>query len=162
MKTELKIMEYNQKKYFLVDTIKNTDKEYYYFSNLVDNKDIIIGETRTLAESVAKLSEYVQQHVVDNTLTVKDTNTVAISYKDSSNGKEMSADVKLSTEGADDDLAFNDNIIGVKPDGLFASVSLAFDEKRRELIFTTSGIKNDVFVTDAKVERINIGEHTDV
>lgn len=42
MKTELKIMEYNQKKYFLVDTIKNTDKEYYYFSNLVDNKDIII------------------------------------------------------------------------------------------------------------------------
>lgn len=35
-------MEYNQKKYFLVDTIKNTDKEYYYFSNLVDNKDIII------------------------------------------------------------------------------------------------------------------------
>ena len=42
MKTELKIIEYNQKKYFLVDTIKNTDKEYYYFSNLVDNKDIII------------------------------------------------------------------------------------------------------------------------
>lgn len=42
MKTELKIMEYNQKKYILVDTIKNTDKEYYYFSNLVDNKDIII------------------------------------------------------------------------------------------------------------------------
>ena len=42
METELKIMEYNQKKYFLVDTIKNTDKEYYYFSNLVDNKDIII------------------------------------------------------------------------------------------------------------------------
>lgn len=42
MKTEIKIMEYNQKKYFLVDTIKNTDKEYYYFSNLVDNKDIII------------------------------------------------------------------------------------------------------------------------
>lgn len=35
-------MEYNRKKYFLVDTIKNTDKEYYYFSNLVDNKDIII------------------------------------------------------------------------------------------------------------------------
>ncbi len=42
MKTELNIMEYNRKKYFLVDTIKNTDKEYYYFSNLVDNKDIII------------------------------------------------------------------------------------------------------------------------
>ena len=35
-------MEYNRKKYFLVDTIKNTNKEYYYFSNLVDNKDIII------------------------------------------------------------------------------------------------------------------------
>ncbi len=35
-------MEYNRKKYFLVDTIKNTDKEYYYFSNLVDNKDIVI------------------------------------------------------------------------------------------------------------------------
>lgn len=42
MSKELKIIEYNQKKYFLVDTIKNTDKEYYYFSNLLDNKDIMI------------------------------------------------------------------------------------------------------------------------
>ena len=143
---------------FIYDDNKITNRVTYE----PDNKDIIIGETRTLAESVAKLSEYVQQHVVDNTRTVKDTNTVAISYKNSSNGKEMSADIKLSTEGADDDLAFNNNIIGAKSDGLFASVNLAFDEKRRELIFTTSGIKNDAFVTDAKVERINIGEHTDV
>lgn len=42
MSKELKIIEYNKKKYFLVDTIKNTDKEYYYFSNLLDNKDIMI------------------------------------------------------------------------------------------------------------------------
>lgn len=42
MSKELKIIEYNQKKYFLVDIIKNTDKEYYYFSNLLDNKDIMI------------------------------------------------------------------------------------------------------------------------
>lgn len=143
---------------FIYDDNKKSNRITYE----PDNKDNIIGETKTLAEAVAKLSEYVQKHVADNALTVKDTNTVAISYKDSENGKEMSADVKLSTEGADDDLAFNNNIIGVKPDGLFAAVSLAFDEKRRELIFTTSGIKNDVFVTDAKVEKINIGEHTDV
>lgn len=143
---------------FIYDDNKKSNRITYE----PDNKDSVIGETKTLAEAVAKLSEYVQKHVADNALSVKDTNTVAISYKDSENGKEMSADVKLSTEGADDDLAFNNNIIGVKPDGLFAAVSLAFDEKRRELIFTTSGIKNDVFVTDAKVEKINIGEHTDV
>ena len=143
---------------FIYDDNKKSNRITYE----PDNKDSIIGETKTLAEAVAKLSEYVQKHVTDNAITVKDTNTVAISYKDTENGKEMSADVKLSIEGADDDLAFNNNIIGVKPDGLFAAVSLAFDEKRRELIFTTSGIKNDVFVTDAKVEKINIGEHTGV
>ena len=143
---------------FIYDDNKKSNRITYE----PDNKDSVIGETNTLAEAIAKLSEYVQKHVTDNAITVKDTNTVAISYKDTENGKEMSADVKLSTEGADDDLAFNNNIIGVKPDGLFAAVSLAFDEKRRELIFTTSGIKNDVFVTDAKVEKINIGEHTGV
>ena len=143
---------------FIYDDNKKSNRITYE----PDNKDSIIGETETLAEAVAKLSEYVQKHVTDNAITVKDTNTVAISYKDTENGKEMSADVKLSIEGADDDLAFNNNIIGVKPDGLFAAVSLAFDKKRRELIFTTSGIKNDVFVTDAKVEKINIGEHTGV
>ena len=143
---------------FIYDDNKKSNRITYE----PDNKDSVIGETNTLAEAIAKLSEYVQKHVTDNAITVKDTNTVAISYKDTENGKEMSADVKLSIEGADDDLAFNNNIIGVKPDGLFAAVSLAFDEKRRELIFTTSGIKNDVFVTDAKVEKINIGEHTGV
>ena len=143
---------------FIYDDNKKSNRITYE----PDNKDSVIGETNTLAEAIAKLSEYVQKHVTDNAITVKDTNTVAISYKDTENGKEMSADVKLSIEGADDDLAFNNNIIGVKPDGLFAAVSLAFDEKRRELIFTTSGIKNDVFVTDAKVEKINIGEHTSV
>lgn len=143
---------------FIYDDNKKSNRITYE----PDNKDSVIGETKTLAEAVAKLSEYVQKHVTDNAITVKDTNTVALSYKDAENGKEMTADVKLSIEGADDDLAFNNNIIGVKPDGLFAAVSLAFDEKRRELIFTTSGIKNDVFVTDAKVEKINIGEHTDV
>ena len=143
---------------FIYDDNKKSNRITYE----PDNKDSVIGETKTLAEAVAKLSEYAQKHVADNALTVKDTNTVAISYKDTENGKEMSADVKLSIEGADDDLAFNNNIIGVKPDGLFAAVSLAFDENRRELIFTTSGIKNDVFVTDAKVEKINIGEHTGV
>ena len=143
---------------FIYDDNKKSNRITYE----PDNKDSVIGETKTLAEAVAKLSEYVQKHVTDNAITVKDTNTVAISYKDTENGKEMSANVKLSIEGADDDLAFNNNIIGVKPDGLFAAVSLAFDEKRRELIFTTSGIKNDVFVTDAKVEKINIGEHTSV
>lgn len=143
---------------FIYDDNKKSNRITYE----PDNKDSVIGETKTLAEAVAKLSEYAQKHVADNALTVKDTNTVAISYKNTENGKEMSADVKLSIEGADDDLAFNNNIIGVKPDGLFAAVSLAFDENRRELIFTTSGIKNDVFVTDAKVEKINIGEHTGV
>ena len=142
---------------FIYDDNKKSNRITYE-----SGKDAIIGEAKTLADAVAKLSEYVQKHVVDNSVIVKNTNTVNISYNDIENGKEISAEVKLSTEGSDDDVAFNDNIIGVKPDGLFAAVSLAFDDKRRELIFTTSGIKNNKFVTDAKIERINIGEHTDV
>ena len=40
MEKELKIIEVNQKKYFLVDKIN----QYYYFSNLKDNHDILIFE----------------------------------------------------------------------------------------------------------------------
>ena len=41
---QLKIIQLENKKYFLVDTIKNLEEEYYYFLNLQDHTDILILE----------------------------------------------------------------------------------------------------------------------
>ena len=44
MDNQLKIIQLENKKYFLVDTIKNLEEEYYYFLNLQDHTDILILE----------------------------------------------------------------------------------------------------------------------
>ena len=44
MDDQLKIIQLENKKYFLVDTIKNLEEEYYYFLNLQDHTDILILE----------------------------------------------------------------------------------------------------------------------
>ncbi len=42
MESQLKIFELNGKKYFLVDTISILENTYHYFSNLVNNLDVIV------------------------------------------------------------------------------------------------------------------------
>lgn len=39
---EIKILDIDNKKYFLVDSISNQEKFYHYFSNLKDNHDILV------------------------------------------------------------------------------------------------------------------------
>lgn len=39
---ELKILEIDGKKYFLLDSISKDESTYCYFSNLVDNHDVLV------------------------------------------------------------------------------------------------------------------------
>lgn len=122
-------------------------------------RDAVIGDAANLNEAIELLSKYVQEHVSDNAVEVKETKTVELTYEEGKKGgKELAANVKISTEGDDDDLEFNDNIIGIKPDGIFAAVNLKFDVDNNRLIFTTSGMKNGKFVTDAKKQIVDLGE----
>lgn len=128
-----------------------------------DSRDEVIGEAITIAEALDLLSKYTQQEIKDNKLSVEDTNSVQLDYSDNPNGgKILKANVKVSTDGDTDDLAFNNNIIGIKPDGIYAASNLAYDDVRHQLIFTTSGYKNGRFQDDAIVQRVDLGEHIDV
>ena len=39
---ELKVLEIDNKKYFLLDSISNGKNTYCYFSNLIDNHDVLL------------------------------------------------------------------------------------------------------------------------
>ena len=120
-----------------------------------DVRDAVIGEAKSLMQAIQMLSNYVQEHVSENTIEVKDTKSVELVYKEGKDGgKELLANVKISTEGDDDDMLYNDNIVGIKPDGIFAAVNLRYDADGNRLIFTTSGMKNGKYVTDAKRQSI--------
>lgn len=142
-----------------LDENKIVDKVYYQ----PDSRDEVIGEAKTIAEAIDLLSKYVQQQFKDNSLSVEDTDSVDLTYESANDGgMKLSADVKISTEGEQDDLDFNNNIIGVKADGIYAATHLEYDDARNQLIFTTSGTKNGRFRDDAVVQRIDLGEHTKV
>ena len=42
MEGELKIFELDGVKYFLVDTLSMVENTYYYFSNLLNNRDVLL------------------------------------------------------------------------------------------------------------------------
>lgn len=125
-----------------------------------NKKDELISDAETVASAVAIISEYVQKNFKKNSLSVKDSGTISFDFDSNENGSSLTSNVKLSEEGADDDLNFNDNIIGLKQDGLFASVNIEYDADKNQLIFTTSGNKNGKFVTDANKKIIDFGKHT--
>ena len=137
----------------------DTNKKENQISYEANVKDAIIGTAENLNDAVNKLSAYVQEHVSDAAMEVKESKSVLLAYGENKNGgMELSAAVKISTEGDDDDLEYNDNVIGVKSDGIFASVGLFYDEDKNALVFTTSGVKNGKFKTDAKKHIIKLPE----
>ena len=127
-----------------------------------DTRDEVIGNATTIAEAIDLLSKYVQQGLAENELTVEDSESVAFIYTVNPNGgKTLKATVKISNDGDSDALSFNNNIIGIKNDGVFAAANLSYDNVRHELTFTTSGYDdNGRFKDDAKVKTIELGEHT--
>ena len=142
---------------FDVDENKITNKITYK----PDANDNVIGTAITIAEAVDLLSKYTQSGFANNELSVEDTKSVRLIYSvDPNGGKTLKAEINVSTDGDSDELGCNDNIIGVKADGIYAASHLRYDDIRHELIFTTSGYKNGRFQDDAIVQRVNLGEHT--
>ena len=142
---------------FDVDENKITNKITYK----PDTNDHVISTAVTIAEAVDLLSKYAQSGFADNKLSVEDTKSVRLIYSVNPNGgKILKAEINVSTDGDSDELGFNNNIIGIKADGVYAAAHLKYDDVRHELIFTTSGYKNGRFQDDAIIQRVNLGEHT--
>lgn len=126
-----------------------------------DTKDAIIGDADTLTEAVSLLSAYVQENFSDNSITVQDSEGIALTYESGDSGKVLSADVKISEHGSSDNTANNDNIIGLKSDGLYATVNLEYDAEKNQLMFVTSGMVDGKFMDDANMKTIDLGAHTE-
>ena len=140
-----------------LDENKITDKVTYE----PDPRDNVIGSAITIAEAIDLLSKYAQENFSDGELNVEDTKSVRLIYSvNPDGGKLLKAEIIVSTDGDTDELGFNDNIIGIKNDGIYAASHLAYDDVRHELIFTTSGYKNGRFQDDAIVQKVNLGQNT--
>ena len=125
-----------------------------------DIKDVVLREAKTITEALAMLSQYTQEHIKDKNLSTKDTKSVTLSYVPLTDGMELSAVVNISVYGDSDEDDFNNNIIGVKDDGLYATSNLEYDPDKHTLTFTSSGMKNGRFQDDAKKKIIELGEHS--
>lgn len=141
----------------ILDENKIEDKVSYQ----PDSRDNVIGTAITIAEAIDLLSKYTQKGFEDNKFTVEDTKSVKLIYSvNPDGGMVLKARVKISTDGDSDELNFNNNIIGIKSDGIYAASNLSYDDVRHQLIFTTSGYKNGRFQDDAIVQKVDLGEHT--
>lgn len=129
-----------------------------------DATDAVIGAATNIAQAVQLLSTYVQNTFEGIELTVQNTDSISLVYAvNPSGGMKLSAGVKISTvSNTIDSVIVNDNIIGIKSDGLYAAVDLSFDDLRRELTFVTSGYVDGQFREDAVTKIIPIGEHTSI
>lgn len=129
-----------------------------------DTKDDVIGEAGNIAEAIKLLSEYTQNNIGENVLSAENTSSVNLMYENNAEGgKKLSANVNISSVGTTDSSNFNDNIINIHNDGIYAAAKLDYDEKNRILTFSTSGIDNNGnFKDDAYKKEIELGEHTTV
>ena len=140
-----------------LDENKKTNRVTYD----TDVKDDVIGNAKSLSEAINLLSKFIQKGFKDNELKVDDTESIKLSYKpDATDGKKLTAEVKLSNSGDSDDTDFNDNIICKKSDGLYAAANLEYDEEKHTLTFTSSGYKDGKYKDDAHKKVINLDEHT--
>lgn len=142
-----------------------------YDDNKINNKisyepdpsDALISNAKSLAEAIAIISTFVQNKVKEISLTVTDSPSINLTETTANNGTVLQADVNISTQGDEDDLWFNNNIVGVRTDGLYAAANLEYDNVRDQLIFTTSGIDGTgKFKTDCNKKIINLGKHSSI
>lgn len=121
--------------------------------------DAIIGEASTLAEAIKKLSEFIQ----DVTIDTKNTNSVILKYVEE-DGHKLTADVRIARSGDNNTQTFDDNIIGVLDDehgmGLYATTDLEYNSSDNTLTFTSSGVVNGRFTSDAKRKVFDLGKHS--
>ena len=125
-----------------------------------DVKDELIGDTTSLGEAIAVISKFAQDSFKSTNLIPVESKSIAVSYTATDKGMELKPSVKFSTYGDTDTLDDNNNILGLKPDGIYATVNLEYDPEKCELSFVTSGMKDGKFMDDANRKVIKLGEHT--
>lgn len=125
-----------------------------------DVKDELIGDTTSLGEAIAVISKFAQDSFKSTNLIPVESKSIAVSYTATDKGMELKPSVKFSTYGDADTLDDNNNILGLKPDGIYATVNLEYDPEKCELSFVTSGMKDGKFMDDANRKIIKLGEHT--
>lgn len=125
-----------------------------------DVKDELIGDTTSLGEAIAVISKFAQDSFKSTNLIPVGSKSIAVSYTATDKGMELKPSVKFSTYGDADTLDDNNNILGLKPDGIYATVNLEYDSEKCELSFVTSGMKDGKFMDDANRKVIKLGEHT--
>lgn len=125
-----------------------------------DVKDELIGDTTSLGEAIAVISKFAQNSFKSTNLIPVESKSIAVSYTATDKGMELKPSVKFSTYGDTDTLDDNNNILGLKPDGIYATVNLEYDPEKCELSFVTSGMKDGKFMDDANRKVIKLGEHT--
>lgn len=125
-----------------------------------DVKDELIGEANTLAEAVDLISKFVQNNVKSINFIPKDSKSISMIYEPSEDGMTLKSAIKISEYGDADENDDNNNIIGLKLDGIYATVNIEYDEDKNQLSFVTSGMKNGKFMDDANRKIINFGSHT--
>lgn len=140
------------------------DKTRNQISYEPDNKDVLIRDAESLAEAVDIISKYVQKYAEEASLTIAETNSAKLTLLDNNNGegKTLRAAVKISSNGDSDGEGFNNNIIGIKSDGLYAAAHLEYNDDKNQLTFYSSGMKNGRFQDDAKKQVIDLGKHSEV
>lgn len=125
-----------------------------------DVKDELIGDTTSLGEAIAVISKFAQDSFKSTNLIPVESKSIAVSYTATDKGMELKPSVKFSSYGEADSLDDNNNILGLKSDGIYATVNLEYDPEKCELSFVTSGMKDGKFMDDANRKVIKLGEHT--
>lgn len=126
-----------------------------------DSKDKIIGDADSIAEAVSLLSKFIQESISTGEVKGDTTKSIEVKVtKDESDNTIVSGNVLVSEAGGNDDVDFNNNMIGIKKDGLYAAANLDYDENTHKLTFTASGVKNGVYKNDATRKVIDLGEHS--
>lgn len=125
-----------------------------------DVKDELIGDTTSLGEAIAVISKFAQDNFKSTNLIPVESKSIAVRYTATDKGMELKPSVKFSTYGDDDTLDDNNNILGLKSDGIYATVNLEYDPEKCELSFVTSGMKDGKFMDDANRKVIKLREHT--
>ena len=125
-----------------------------------DVKDELIGDTTSLGEAIAVISKFAQDSFKSTNLIPVESKSIAVTYTATDKGMELKPSVKFSTYGEDDSLDDNNNILGLKSDGIYATVNLEYDPEKCELSFVTSGMKDGKFMDDANRKVIKLKEHT--
>lgn len=125
----------------------------------VDYEDELLKKASSINEAVKLLSAKVQENSEHTTLSVENTDSVALTLDTEGKSNNLKADVVVSTYGSIDS-DYNDNIIVKLKDGLFASVDLNYNEYTGELTFTASKMDNDGTVGVRMIEKkFNLGKH---